>query len=540
MDSQSGTILSTLLKKRLKTLGYPSLRKFHADRPGLGLSYEVLRQVVYGGHIPRPETLFRILGSMQFSSSQVRKICGMHYGDYLPIPSPVPDASLPSHAHPGGGPQESPADPGAPVPAERSRQENEPSSTPLEEPGEILSRLRSSLQRIPVPGNEDFWEMVESLARIADQKVRRSAGRQAEQPLLFAGEPEAIYQFLVRKNRIPPFLSRGENLTFDFVDGIDYRDRFRGALLGSAVGEALGSLTQGLTPRDVEELFGELDALPVIASARRAAAPFDSPLLSIARSLLPDGVLDPARTADAIARAGRRDDPPGLSGFARNLLERGLPWHEAGENAPESMPAVLVLPIAMLRSGNFRRLKLETGILASLTHIHPAAIAGAVAQACAVARILHTPASTLDVISFSRSLAPVVAGIEPERGARPRIGRPATTVGRKLGAELPALLLRRAPVQEMQEALGNGTAPHEGIPFSLGCFLRSPGDFAEAVMPAVRHGGDAGAVAAMAGALCGAFLGESGIPERFLAHLPGRRELGEAAEGLLALARGEG
>jgi ADP-ribosylglycohydrolase len=540
MDSQTGTILSTLLKKRLKTLGYPSLRKFHADRPGLGLSYEVLRQVVYSGHIPRPETLFRILGSMQFSSSQVRKICGMHYGDYLPIPSATPDASLPASAQTGAGNPESPADPGTPYPAERSRQENEPSSTPQEEPGEILSRLRASLQRIPFSGNEDIWEMVEALARIAEQKVRRSAGRQAEQPLLFAGEPEAIYQFLVRKNRIPPFLSRGENLTFDFVDGIDYRDRFRGALLGSAVGEALGTVTQGLTSRDVQELFGELDALPVIASARRAAAPQTSLLLSVARSLLPDGVLDPERTADAIARAGRRDDPPGLLGFARNLLERGLPWHEAGENAPESMPAVHVLPLALLRAGNFRRLKLETGILVSLTHIHPTAIAGAIAQACAVARILHTPASMLDVISFPRALSPVVAGIEPERGTRPRIGRSATTVGRKLGAELPALLLRRAPVQEMQEALGNGTTAHEGIPFSLGCFLRSPGDFAEAVMPAVRHGGDARAVAAMAGALCGAYIGESGIPERFLAHLPGRRELGEAAEGLLALARREG
>jgi len=59
-------------------------------------------------------------------------------------------------------------------------------------------------------------------------------------------------------------------------------------------------------------------------------------------------------------------------------------------------------------------------------------------------------------------------------------------------------------------------------------------------MPAVRHGGDARAVASMAGALCGAYIGESGIPERFLAHLPARRELGEAAEGLLALARREG
>jgi len=540
MDSRTGTILSTLLKKRLKTLGYPSLRKFHADRPGLGLSYEVLRQVVYGGHIPRPETLFRILGSMQFSSSQVRKICGLHYGDYLPIASPSTDASPPPPAPSGTWIPETPADPGATIPAERPRGDIEPQPTPLEEPGEILSRLRASLQRIPFSSNEDLWEMVEALARIAEQKVRRSAGRQAEQPLLFAGEPEAIYQFLVRKNRIPPFLSRGESLSFGFADGIDYRDRYRGALLGAAVGEALGTITQGLNSKDVQELFGDLDTLPVVASTRRAAAPRDSLLLSVANSLLPDGVLDPERTADAIARAGRRDDPPGLSGFARNLLERALPWHEAGEYSPESMPAVLVLPLALLRAGNFRRLKLETGILVSLTHTHPTAIAGAIAHACAVARILHTPATLLDVISFPRALSPVVAGIEPERGTRPRIGRTATTVGRKLGADLPALLLRRAPVQEMQEALGNGTAAHEGIPFSLGCFLRSPGDFADAVLPAVRHGGDARAVAAMAGAMCGAYSGESGIPEAFLAGLPGRRDLGEAAEALLALARREG
>ena len=534
VEPESETLLSNLLKKRLKSLGYPSLRKFHADRPGLRLSYEVLRQVVYTGHIPRPETLFRILGSMQFSSSQIGKICGMHYGEYLPISSPVPDATL-AVAAPvtaGGSPD---------LPADRTRQESEPSSPALlEDSGETASRLFAALPAIPVPGNEDFWEMVEALARIAEQKVRRNATRQAEQPLLFAGEPEAIYQFLVRKTRIPPFLSRGENLAFHFVDGIDYRDRFRGALLGSAVGEALGTVTQGLTSRDVQELYGEVEALPVVASARWNAAEHDSLLLAVARSFLPDGLLDPERTARAMARAGRRDDPPGQSGFVRNLLERGLPWHEAGESAPESMPAVAVLPLALLRAGSFRRLKLEAGILAALSHTHPTAIAGAIAQACAVARILHTPAASLDVISFPRALSPVVAGIEPERGAKPRVGRSATTVGRKLGAELPALLLRRAPVQEMQEALGNGTAAHEGIPFALGCFLRSPEDFAEAVLPAVRHGGDARAVAAMAGALCGAYVGESGIPERFLAGLAVRGELGDAAEGLLSLARRDG
>ncbi|GAB4228972.1 MAG: hypothetical protein OHK0028_02880 [Deltaproteobacteria bacterium] len=533
MDSRPDTILSNILKKRLKDLGYSSLRKFHRDRPSLALSYEALRQAVYGAHIPRPETLYRILGSMQFSTNQIRKISGMQYGEYLPIPSP--DGGIRADSPPIGAVRpgidsgnEGRADPGVPAPGI------------LYEPGEVASRLAALLPGIPVPGNEDFWEMVDALAKLADRKSRRAAERPAEQPLLFAGEPEAIYQFLVRKTRIPPFLSRGENLSFDFVEGVDYRDRFRGALLGSAIGEAFGEITQGLTSRDVEELFGEIDALPAAVSSRWASQSGEPPLLAIARSFLPDGILDPERTAQAIARTVRRDAPPGLSGFARNLIERGLAWHEAGENTPENAPAVAVLPLALLRAGSFRRLKLEAGILASLSHVHPAAIAGAIGQACAVARLLHTPASALDVLGFSRSLSHVLAGIEPERGARPRTGRSSASVGRKLGAELPALLLRRASVREMQESLGNGTSAQEGIPFALGCFLRSPGEYSEAVLPAVRQGGDSRAVAAITGALCGAYVGESAIPAAFLERLPGRKELEEAADGLYALARREG
>jgi ADP-ribosyl-[dinitrogen reductase] hydrolase len=92
----------------------------------------------------------------------------------------------------------------------------------------------------------------------------------------------------------------------------------------------------------------------------------------------------------------------------------------------------------------------------------------------------------------------------------------------------------------MREALGNGSAPHEGVPFSLGCFLRSPGNFEEAVLQAANQGGDARAVAAMTGALCGAYVGASGIPARLLTRLPRRGELLEAAGALLALARREG
>ena len=541
MEETLDNVLSTLLKKRLKTLGYPSLRKFHADRPSMGLSYEILRQVVYTGHVPRPETLYRILGSMQFSSSQVQKICGMHYGDYLPIPN---SGTMPATAPPSkeSSPEQAPqADERPGVRGERSRSDGDGQGAPAEDPAETVSRLRAVLPQIPLHGNEDFWEIAQSLARMAEQKVRRSASRQAEQPLLFAGEPEAIYQFLVRKNRIVPFLSRGEELPLAFTEGIDYKDRFLGAMLGAAIGDALGAVTQGLTPRDIQELYGELNDLPEIRLPKGAPGAADgSPLLAVARILLPDGALDPDRTAEALARSVRRDDPAGMQGFARNLLERGLPWHEAGENLPESAPAALVLPLSLLRAGNFRRLKLEAGILASISHPNPGAIAGAIAQACAVAKSLHCPPGFLDVLSFPRALSPVVSGIEPERGSKPRVGRAPSTVGRKLGAELPALLLRRAPVNEMQESLGNGETPQEGIPFALGCFLRSPSDFAETVLQAVRQGGDARVVGAMAGALCGAYVGREGIPERFLSRVTPRAEFERVAEALRALSAGEG
>ncbi len=259
MDPQTGTILSTLLKKRLKTLGYPSLRKFHADRPGLGLSYEVLRQVVYGSHIPRPETLFRILGSMQFSSSQVRKICGMHYGDYLPI-SPCPGRSLPSPAQGGAGSPESPADPGAPYPAERpGRKTNRP-------PRRWRNRERSSPASAP-PFSESRFPATRISGRWSkrwrESRSRRSAGAPvARRSSLYCspGNPKRSTSSSSGRTGSSPYLSRGENLTFDFVDGIDYRDRFRGALLGSAVGEALGTITQGLTPRDVRSCSGSSTA----------------------------------------------------------------------------------------------------------------------------------------------------------------------------------------------------------------------------------------------------------------------------------------
>jgi ADP-ribosyl-[dinitrogen reductase] hydrolase len=542
MGEMPGNILSKILKKRIESLGFASLKKFHSDRNELGCSYELLRQVTYGGRVPRSETLLRILRAMRFSPSQVRKIMELHYAGYVPgegfSPAPPTDAgeeNPPESREGGGGGLHEPAPAGLSAEAER-----QPGLLALHDPGEVASRLSRSLPKIPLQGNEDFWEIIRQLEGLAERKLRDLARRKEDQPLLFEKEPEVIYHFLVRRAKIPPYLSKGEILALEFTAGIDYRDRFRGALLGAAVGEMLGRPAQGLSPRDVRELYGRIEGYtPLRSHGREPAGETPSPPASLllARSLVRLGRVDPEEIAALFSTPSARSRGGAGAEFAANLADRGYPWFESGVNAADSAPASWVAPLSLLRAADFRRMKLEAGIVASVTHPNAAAIAGAIAQAAGTARLLHTPGGSLDVLGFARGVSPSITGIEPDRAARSRQSRQSPTLLRKLGTELSALLLRRAEIEEIQESLGNGTAVQEGLPFAWACFLRSPESFEEAVLPAANLGNDAECVASMAGSLCGAYIGASAIPERLLSGLPWRKELEGAADELLSLAR---
>src|SRR5512143_1842885 len=258
MADDKRTILSKVLRKRLEILGYASLRKFHGDRKELGLSYELLRQVVYRGRVPRTETLLAILQALRFSPAQTQKVME-YYGRGYPRTFGTPTAAAPVA---DGAPPE--ADGASPDPNSQSAASTpfgEAVSPPLaiDDPEETASTLFKLLPKIPLRGNEDFWDTLKALARLAERKVHDQALREADQPLLFEKEPEAIYQFLVRRGKVPAYMSKGEGLTQAFSQGIDYKDRCRGALLGAAVGETLGRPTQGLSPRDIQELYGRID-----------------------------------------------------------------------------------------------------------------------------------------------------------------------------------------------------------------------------------------------------------------------------------------
>jgi ADP-ribosylglycohydrolase len=530
--------LSRILRRRIEALGYTSLKKFVEEKEDFRYSYELLRQVVYGGRLPRAETLLSILQTMRFSPSQIHKLMDFHFGGY-----------------PGRGTDRSGETAGVPDGEERdifSRPENrESSSTGIgiletdpsgaqtgllaDSPEEIATSLKQSLPKIPFKGNEDFWEMTRAFALQAERKAMRIARREADQPLLFEKEPEAIYQFLVRKGKVPSYMSKGDTLSFGFVEGVDYRDRFKGALLGAAVGEILGRISQGLSPRDIRELFGRIDrdSTPTgwVGGGKEHSPPA---CLLLSRALLSAGKLDPEGIASVYAKSRRLPGTRHHAEFVRNLSDRGFPWFEAGASVPETASPARITPLALLRAANFRRLKMEAGIEAAVTHPHGAAIAGAIAQTAAIARVLHTPAGTLDVLGFARGLSHAVSGIESDRSPRGKGGKAVPTLWRKLGTELTALLLRRA---EMEDALGNGASVPEGVPLAWACFLRYPDDYAAAVLAAVNLGNEAEANGAMVGSLAGCYVGAAEIPEALLSGLSWREELEASADGLLVLAR---
>jgi len=541
MDEPAPTLLSKILRKRLETLGYGSLKKFVEDRKDFRYSYELLRQVVYRGRVPRAETLLSILQAMRFSPLQIHKLMEFPFGGY---PQGATDPAGKTPLSPEGGEpdtlplSEKPATPHTGAGASAAEGTRGLTDLLPDSPEEIASSFALSLPKIPLKGNEDFWEMARAIALQAEKKASRIARRDSDQPLLFEKEPEAIYQFLVRKGKVPSYMSKGETLSMGFAAGIDYRDRFQGALLGGAIGEILGRASQGLSPRDVRELFGGIERESAHAAGRGLGPDYPPPVcLLLSDALLAAKRLDPERIAAEYGKLRRMPGTVHQGEFARNLVDRGFPWFEAGASAPETAPAARVTPLALLRAVDFRRMKLEAGIEAAITHPHAAAIAGSVAQATAIARLLHTAAGALDVLGFARGLSHVVSGIEPDRSSRGRTGRAGSTLPRKLGTELTALLLRRAEMEEIQEALGNGATVAEGVPFAWACFLRYPEEYASAVLAAVNLGNEAEANGAMVGSLSGSYVGAAAIPEGFLSGLPWKEELTAAADGILGLAR---
>lgn len=155
--------------------------------------------------------------------------------------------------------------------------------------------------------------------------------------------------------------------------------------------------------------------------------------------------------------------------------------------------AMRVAPVGLLFCDDYERLWEQARASAVPTHVHPLGIEGAQLLALAVA--IASRRQEIDRGSFFAEL-----------------------LSRCSSDEFREKLVAASEVTAFGElvSLGNGIEALESVPTAIACFALSPTSFETSVANAVFLGGDTDTIAAMTGAIAGAFLGAGAIPGQLL------------------------
>ena len=344
---------------------------------------------------------------------------------------------------------------------------------------------------------------------------------------------------LERMDLMPPHWNR-DVPTLEWVTDLDYPSRYRGALLGGAAGDALGRPAEARPAEAVAAQYGRItDFQPWSGwtGGPKGTITDDTQLtMVVAENLLAHGDVEPEDLARRLVEwlpVGRGKGQATTAAVCR--LEAGVSWWEAGEPSDGNGAAMRAAPVGMAFSTDPHRLRRAAALSAAVTHTGPMAVVGAAVQALAVALVLHTRPGSLDSRAFIKDLGDAAEDLH-DPGSFERRRESGNRRVRLIDRirELPSML--ELPPPAAFDRLYNGAFVLESLPSALWCFLRSPDDPEQVIVTAVNGGRDADTVAAMAGTLAGAYVGDAALPDRWLRDLEFVEELRTTADGLYELA----
>ena len=317
-------------------------------------------------------------------------------------------------------------------------------------------------------------------------------------------------------------------MSMDLPPALSY-SRLAGAALGAMCGDALGMPVEGWSAAQIESRHGRLDRL---LEGRLPAGSYtdDSQMMiAILRTLAQCGWLDPAFLAGQFAALYQP-----WRGYGARVhqimaqLAQGAAWDQVATDSWGNGGAMRVGVLGVYFARDDRACAQAALEQCRVTHTHPRGVAGAVAQALAVAAAARMGAAgrSPDCASFVNHVASQVEHLDPHTAARlralPRLPR---------GDESQA---RKALTSEYACDV---SAP-ESVPPALGAFLAANNP-EQAIVLAVSLGGDSDTIGAMAGALAGAHWGRDALPTAWVEGLENQEHGRDHALQLCARICGE-
>jgi ADP-ribosyl-[dinitrogen reductase] hydrolase len=294
------------------------------------------------------------------------------------------------------------------------------------------------------------------------------------------------------------------------------RDRFRGSLVGLAVGDALGAPLEFQPARDPAEYVTDMIGGGWLKLLPGEWTDDTEMTLCVVESLLARRVFDPDDIAGRFV-AWMRTRPPDIglhTGRVLNLIEQGTPWEAASrevqDNDSESAPNGSLMrcsPLALFFYRHPDFVAELSPVLSRITHAHPD---------CEWACVF------LDV-----TIALLLVG---------HTGEDAVNAAYDVCRDASDALRERINLaMEPDCDVSPSGWVLDTLQVALWAFLHSA-TFEGTLVTAVNRGADADTVGAVAGTLAGARYGLSGIPERWLTPLRDRDGLVDRADRLLELA----
>lgn len=280
-------------------------------------------------------------------------------------------------------------------------------------------------------------------------------------------------------------------------------DRFRGCILGQAVGDALGAPFETMPASAIYYGFGFARKIVAAPPVDRLEYTDDTQMMiGVAETLAEHGQI----RQDALVQAfvanfdAARSYGPGThqiidfaaaGGDWRALSATIFPGGSLGNGA-----AMRVAPIGLLFHDDLDRVAEQAVLSAVPTHSHPVGIDGARMLAIAVALAVRPGA--FDPGVFYAELLRWVATEEFSDALTKAAG---------------------LSLDDNVGLLGISLEAHRSVPTAIACFASYPDCYPDAIGRAIGLGGDVDTIAAMVGALSGARLGVQAIPAHLLAML---------------------
>ncbi|MGQ9459711.1 MAG: ADP-ribosylglycohydrolase family protein [Candidatus Bathyarchaeaceae archaeon] len=295
------------------------------------------------------------------------------------------------------------------------------------------------------------------------------------------------------------------------------RSKFIGCLVGSAIGDALGSSFEGswFSEATIESFSGrwtdDTHMMIGVAESLIENEGFDGS--HMAQTFIKNYELEPWR--------GYASGPPQIFKW----IKSGVAWNEAskrlfgGSGSYGNGAAMRVAPVGLFYHNDLEQLRAVAYGQSQITHSHELGMEGALLQAYAVALATKAdPSFGLDPSAFLKKLRAFT---------RNEVYRQKLERAWKLLGETNKVVIVRE--------LGNGIEAHNSVPAAIYSFLRHPNSFEECVLYAISLGGDTDTIGAMAGAISGAYHGVEAIPERWRSRLEARDYIEKLAEKLWSI-----